>query len=316
VSPSNYVLFYTESNRCLVRAVNISGPTITNFFGVGNLLPGKVKTVAGDFTFGCATWSGSGNTEGMAAANARLNDPQDLAYIGTDLYILQYSDHCFLKVDANGILTRPQGPSSCSTGVPTTNDSTFDSMRTRYPRALYPDPGKPGNYFFVDQYADATGFIRYINTLTSSVSFKDSAPIPVNARASNTAPPVVKTIYQQTSASGQSNIGGVTAWSASSTTPGSTDKVCWSAGALSNGSSGSHAIFCANRHQDDDGNLAAGPSIASGMRAGAPLDREQEKIGRLNATFYSPLGLAFDEDGNLYVTEYDNHVIRMIRRWW
>ncbi|MBL7669232.1 MAG: hypothetical protein JNM39_01990 [Bdellovibrionaceae bacterium] len=328
-SPTNYVLFYVESTSCIVRAVNVSGPSIANFYGVGTLLPGKVKTVAGDWSYACTTWATSGNTEGMAATSAKLNGPEDIAYVNGDLYILQYLDNCLVKVDSNGLLTRPQGGTSCSTTVPaTTNDSTMDAMRTRYPRSFYPDMGKPGNYFMVDQYADVTGFVRYLNTLTSSITFKNTAPVTVSARAvgANT-PLVVKTIYQQTASTGASNIGGVTSWSASSASEGTNDKVCWSAGALGlapfavtpfgvSGTSGAHAIYCANRYQDDDGNLAAGPSNASGIRAGAPIDREQEKIGRLNATFYSPYGLAFDDDGNLYVSEYENHIIRMIRRWW
>lgn len=317
VSPTNHVLFYVEATSCIVRAVNVSGPSITNFYGVGTLLPGKVKTIAGDWTYPCTTWSTSGNTDGMAAISARLNGPEDIAYVSGDLYILEYNDHCILKVDSTGLISRPQGASSCSTTVPSTNDSTMDTMRTRYPRAFYPDMGNPGNYFMVDQYGDTTGFVRYLNALTTTITFKNTAPVTVSARAVGaSAPLVVKTIYQYSASSGASNIGGVTSWAASTSAQGTNDKVCWSAGALSDGASGAHAIYCANRYQDDDGNLAAGPSNASGIRAGAPLDREQEKIGRLNATFYTPYGLAFDDEGNLYISEYDNHVIRMIRKWW
>ena len=313
-SPTNYVLFYAQATNCLVRAVNLSGPTITNFFGVGNLLPGKVKTVAGDPAQACSTWPSSGNTDGMSATNARLYDPQDIAVIGADLYIITYGDYCILKVDSNGIITRPQGSSSCSTTAVASVDSTMDSMRTRLPRAFYPDMGKPGNYFFVDDYNQANGSVRYINTLTSQITFGNTVPITVNAKASGaTAPFVVKTIYQQ---SGTPYIGGVTSWSETTTSNGTNDKICWSSGNLSNAASGNHAIFCANRYADDTGTLISGPSNASGMRAGAPLGREQEKIGRLNATYFSPYGIAFDEEGNLYISEYDNQVIRMIRRWW
>ncbi|MBV6514035.1 MAG: hypothetical protein FMNOHCHN_03621 [Ignavibacteriaceae bacterium] len=317
-SPTNYVLFYTERNgstTCLVRAVNMSGPTISNFYGVGNLLPGKVKTVAGDTGSGCVTWGSSGNSDGMTAVNAKLFGPEDIAYIDGEIYIIEYDEHCMLRLDINGKLWRPQ-TGSCASTVPTTQDSTIDNMRTRYPRAFTPDTANPGNYFFVDQYADTTGFVRYINTLTTGVTFKNTVPVSVSARATTVSPVVVKTIYNYTASSGASNIGGVASWTETVGSQGSNDKVCWSAGDLNGGSSGAHSIYCALRYADDDGTLAAGPSNASGIRGGAPLCREQEKIGRLNATFNSPYGLTFDDEGNLYITEYNNHIIRMVRRWW
>ncbi len=310
-SPTNYVLFYAQATNCLVRAVNISGPTISNFYGVGNLLPGKVKTVAGDPTFPCAGWPSSGNTDGMNATSARLNDPQDIAVIGSDFYIMSYNDHCILKVDSDGKISRPQG-TSCGFEV-TSVDSNMDTMKTRRPRAFYPDMGKPGNYFFVDDYALATSSIRYINTLTGPVAFGNNVPLTVNARASTSAPFVVKTIYNQ---GGTPYVGGVTSWSASTTSNGDNDKVCWSSGALSDGTQGNHAIFCANRYSDDPGALISGPSTVSNIRGGGSIGREQEKIHRLNATYNTPYGIAFDEEGNLYISEYDNQVIRMIRRWW
>jgi hypothetical protein len=336
---TNTVLIYVQAGNCLVRAVNVSGPDIPSFFGVGSLLQGKVKTIAGDTTYACSTWSSSLNTDGMPAINARLADPHDVAVIGSDLYILQYSDNCILKVSSSGILTRPQGTSSCSGVLPTPVDNTtMTSMKTRQPRAFYPDTGNPGNYFFVDDYLQATGGIRYINTLTSPIVFGNQSTSTVAAKgALSTDPFIVKKIYQLSVATGASNVGGVTSWSDSTAiNPEMTmkqnrpnDKVCWSAGALSthsqtgivynftlNGSSGSHAIYCANRYDDDQGSVIAGPIDTSGIRAGSPLGREQEKIGRLNATFFSPYGIAFDDEGNLYISDYDNHIIRMIRRWW
>jgi hypothetical protein len=193
-------------------------------------------------------------------------------------------------------------------------------MRTLQPRAFAPDTGYSGNYFFVDSYGQGTGLVRYINSLTSALSFKNTAPVPVAAReapVSGVAQPMpIKTIYNYTASSGQSNIGGVASWTETPGSAGTNDKVCWTAGALGNGSSGAHSVYCADRFRDDDGTLTSGPSNASGIRGGAPLDREQEKIGKLNATFYAPYGITFDEEGNLYLTEYNNHVIRMIRRWW
>jgi len=313
VSPTNFVMIYAEN--CQVRAVNISGPTISNFFGAGNLLPGKVRTIAGDTSFGCSTWSAF-NTDGMAATSARLNGPEDIAYIDGEIYIINANDHCLLRVTTDGKIYRTQGASSCSTTAPTTNDATLDLMRTRFPRSFAPDTARPGNYFLIDQYNDATGFIRYMNALTSLVSFKNTAPVQIPARASALAPIPVRLVYQYSATAGASGLGGVATWVHTTGSAGATDRVCWTAGIMNDGTQGAHAVFCANRNQDDDGVLAVGPSTGSGLRGGAPLGREQEKIGRLNATFYAPYGIAFDDDGNLYISEFNNHIIRMVRRWW
>ncbi len=317
-SPTNYVLIYSQNggNKCLVRAVNVSGPTIPSFFGAGTLGIGKVKTIAGDPAKNCGAWSTApSNTDGMLATSARLNYPEDIAYINGDLFIILNSDNCIVKVDSSGILTRPQGTSSCG-GVPaTTTDAIMTSMTTRYPRSFYPDMGKPGNYFFVDNYDGTPGYVRYINTITSNVAFKGNDNF-VSARSTTTSPFVVKTIYTHTSPSGNAYVGGVTSWSNSTTTVGTDDRVCWSAGRIDDSTLGDHAIFCAKRGSSDDPTRVSGPSSDSMMRGSASLGREQEKIDRQNATFFTPYGIAFDEEGNLYVSEYNNHVIRMIRKWW
>jgi hypothetical protein len=232
-----------------------------------------------------------------------------------ELYIILNSDHCIVKVDASGLLTRPQGSSSCSTTVPSNTDAVITLMTTRYPRSFYPDMGKPGNYFFVDNYDGTPSFVRYINTLTSNIGFKGNDNF-VSARSSITSPFVVKTIYSHTSPSGNAYVGGVTSWSNSTTSVGSNDRVCWSAGRIDDPTLGDHAIFCAKRGSNEDPLRVSGPSSDSLIRGSAPLGREQEKIDRANATYFTPYGLAFDEEGNLYISEYNNHIIRMIRRWW
>ena len=47
----------------------------------------------------------------------------------------------------------------------------------------------------------------------------------------------------------------------------------------------------------------------------APLDLTQEGIIGSSALLNAPYGLAFDSAGNLYISERNNHIIRMVRRW-
>jgi hypothetical protein len=322
LTPTNYVLFYVEAANCTVRAVNLSATPLTGFFGLsGSIAQGQVRTVAGDSQYACTGWAASGNVDvGQQAIFAKFIGIEDLAFIDGSLY-LTTSEHCLLKIDSSGILTRPQGTGTCGAVVPVSAlDSTMDAMKTRFPRAFAADAGNPGNYFLVDGYSDNTGLIRYVNALTSLISFKISAPINVSARAAGaSAPLVVKTIYNLqalANPASASYIGGIASWSYSAASHDNNDKVCWSAGQFGTPANGINAVYCANRYLDDNGTLVAGPDSSNGIRAGAPLGFEQEKIGRLNALFYTPYGLTFDADGNLYVTEYDNHIIRMVRRWW
>ena len=88
---------------------------------------------------------------------------------------------------------------------------------------------------------------------------------------------------------------------------------CFSKG----GSGAPHNVTC--RLRDDDlqnTTLRVGSSDASPVAGGAPLGAEQEGISSANATLYEPLGMAFDQDGNLYIVERLNYQIRKVRRWW
>jgi hypothetical protein len=46
------------------------------------------------------------------------------------------------------------------------------------------------------------------------------------------------------------------------------------------------------------------------------MGREQENISSTTATLFAPYGLAFDGDGNLYISERNSSLVRFVKRWW
>ena len=54
----------------------------------------------------------------------------------------------------------------------------------------------------------------------------------------------------------------------------------------------------------------------SPIDARTPLADEQEGISGTSARLYTPMGLAFDGDGNLYIVEIQTGTIRKVKKWW
>lgn len=313
LSPTNYILVYAES--CQIRAVNIAGPTLSSFMGINNILPGKVKTIAGDTSVSCqgaTQWTGF-NSNGMTATAARFRDLYDVALIKNEIYFMDHTESCLLRVNSSGQLFEV-GTGSCNSG--SSVEGEFNAgFNVNRPIAFAPDMGFPSNYFIIDNYYNNSSNLSYINTTTTNQNFVQGTKIGYST--SNIARSSV--IYSPTGpASLQARAGGVASWSQTPGTVTANDRICWSSGDvdtnIGNAVHGNHAITCALRSAAETGSIAVGP--LSGDGAGGPLGFEQEGTSRFNVTFWGPTGLAFDEDGNLYISDSGNHIIRMVRRWW
>ncbi|MBX9769680.1 MAG: hypothetical protein K2X47_20550, partial [Bdellovibrionales bacterium] len=86
------------------------------------------------------------------------------------------------------------------------------------------------------------------------------------------------------------------------------------------GSTGTHNVTCYDRSTPlAPVTLRVGPNEASvpAFRAGAPVSNlEQEDVTATSAFMSAPYGITFDSAGNLYIPERNNHIVRMVRRWW
>lgn len=279
----------TGGNRnCQVRALNTSLSTL-DFWSVF-VNSNRISTVAGNYVDGCNTVTG---LDGMATG-ARLFAPSGLATNGTDLYIANTGDHCILKVAPNGTITRHLG--SCGTqGHSESALATSDSNLLRLPTDVFADPAYPGsgNLFIVDQTNQATSRIKYVNMTGSAVTVS-GVSIPANS---------IRTLYN----TGGYSVG-VTAFQ---------DQICYTSGSPTNGSQGAHHVICTNRGDAlQNTTMRAGAIQGATISAGSQMFNEHEGVAAPTALLYGPYGLAFDAEGNLYISEHSNHVIRMVKRWW
>lgn len=294
------------NNNCQIRAYNMSLTTdVANFFNVP-ISKNRVSTIAGDYSNGCIAWNTApAGTPGMQATAAKLYNPEGLTTDGTNLYFANYNDHCIMKLEPSGALSPHVG--TCGTA------GTFEVNTTntllRFPTSVLIDPNyaADGNMFIVDAPDQNPSRIRYVNYRTTAVTI-GSSTIP---GAPGGGVGIVQTLWT-VSPSGNSSgrVFGLAVFDS---------QICFSGGWPGDGGLGSHNVTCYNRNDSLGApTMRLGPNEASGVptRGGATIDLTQENVPATSALANAPYGLAFDSSGNLYVSERNNHVIRMVRRWW
>jgi hypothetical protein len=287
------------NKTCLVRALNL-GSSTASIFGV-SIPANRVSTVAGDYTQGC----GSFNTNGSGAGISRyLNQPEDVAFDGTNLYVIAYGDNCILKLDSTGYMSPIMGTCGGSGNVDGYTPISGSVAQILNPMGIVPDFDNIGNFFIADQVATNTGKIRYVNTTISNINIGGTTAF------ANAAGNLSRTtsIWNLIPAGGvASRINSLAAFG---------NIICWAAGLNGDGNTGPHAVYCADK---TTGTVSrkAGPSESSSnyIRGGAPLGNEQENVPGVSAYLAAPYGLTFDSDGNLYIVEKSAHTVRMMRRW-
>ncbi len=305
------VLIYTDqaagaaNQNCQLRAYNTHlTQGLAGFFGI-TLNQNRVSTIGGSYSNGCLTWGG---VDGMAATSARLNMPEGLTNDGTNLYFAATNDHCIMKINSSGQISQHLG--LCSTAGNGLVDGTNTSQtRLTYPTAVLIDPAyaADGNMFVADARDNTPSRVRYVNYRTSPVVV-GSATIPA---APGGGLGITQTLWTiSPSGNSRGSIYGLAAFDT---------QVCYAGGWPGDGGLGSHNVTCYDRSSPlGVVTLRVGPNEASGVptRGGAPIDMTQEGILSSSALVNAPYGLAFDGQGNLYISERNNHIIRMVRRWW
>lgn len=284
---------YGANRNSQIRVYNRNASP-TNFFGT--VVPaGKVSTIAGNFILGSqnidnATWLSS--YEGMNATSVSLGWPESLTTDGTNLYISDYYRHCILKIDQAGIVTTYAGQCGNNlhgyvNGTPF-NDST---VRFRYPSQIATDPQVPGGLFIADQIDRTTSRIRYINPSNESVSIADQS----------VSPNTIATVFDSERTTG---VAAFENW------------ICFTSGHENRGDLGAHNVVCKDR-TDAFGTtqFRIGPS-GSADRGATQFAREEEGVPAPAGHLYGPRKIAFDDEGNLYITEASSHVIRFVKKWW
>jgi hypothetical protein len=299
----------SANSNCQIRAMNltpnIGNPAAGSLFST-TINPYKVATLAGDYTLGCNPMGAvAPNTALGTATNVKLYNPEGITTDGTNLIIADYNDHCILKMTPNGQLTNLVG--TC--GTLGTLDGSTNIATIRYPTAVVIDPNyaADGNFFFADAIDLSPTKVRYVNFRTTSVTI-GSATVPAATSPYGT----VQTLWT-VSPSGNSSgrIMGLAAFG---------PQLCMAGGWPGNGNLGSHNVTCYDRSSGLGPvslRVGSNENTSPPIRAGAPLaPTDQEGINATAALVSSPYGLSFDSAGNLYISERNNHIVRMVRRWW
>jgi hypothetical protein len=297
----------TLNRTCAVRAYNLSQNAGT-IFGE-SVQPDKVSALAGNIDLGCAP-----STNGAADYTALAN-PESVIGFSHGLYISSTGENCIKKVDSNGTMSTFIG--TCTLTAPASSGDGEDASGsgtkaiTRRPSTIVPDPLYPNNFFFIDSDDLASGNIRYANFSTTSVGTGGKiSNISIPGTGGNSAA-TVTTIAAVSSSNSTSRISGLAV---------NSKFICWSQGLAGNGDNGAHGVFCIDRTITSAQTViqVAGSSNSGTYpyRGGASLGIEYEKVAGTQALLYSPAGLAFDADGNLYIAERSANVIRMVRKWW
>lgn len=284
------------ARSCMVRVYNAL--TVDRSYFGSNILAGNVGTVAGNYAQGCNGYLGNGGS----ALSARIYYPEGVATDGTNLYISSFQQHCILKVDNSGTITQFIG--TCGTAGDSTG-AIGASRFLRFPTQLLTDPRHSTNFFVVDQTDQATTSIKYVNLSGASVTIVGSE---IQDDRIETLTPLTAAGYTQAMA----------VWK--DPTNANNDLICYTSGALGNGSLGSHNVICRTRLTGDL-SIRIGQSDGSPVKGGTQYQQNEEgavwnsttKV--LSVRLHGPAGLTFDSEGNLYITERDAHVIRKVKRW-
>jgi hypothetical protein len=276
------------ANRsCNIGAYNDTGADRTIFNVTIN--DGKLNQIAGgSYTDGCVPWNPA--LSGDQASSTPLNSGEGLTYVNSsELLYADYRDHCIKKIDASGSITSLVGLCGSLGNVNGLyNDA---SIRIRYPREIEEDPQEAGNFFFID-YGDSgtLSYIKYVNRSASNITINGVTVLPG----------FLQTVYTINGGRGR----GLALKG---------DWVCASSGHESS-DSGAHNIQCFDR---STGNLnRIGPSSTDFFKSRQAFSNEQEGINSSAASFATPWGLSFDQEGNLWIAGYSSGKIRMVKKWW
>lgn len=245
----------------------------------------RISTVAGDWI------SGAGNgAPGVQALNVQLNYANSIRVYNDDLYIVDTFNHCVRKVDSTGLLTNFLG--TCGTSGDPGNNVVAASALFDRPRDIAFDEN--GNVF-VSDYTNNHIWLwnRSADPITIGVINIPSGNIAVIGCINGTAGSTSENVLSSSARCNQP-IG----------LAYHDNRLCYAQRAR-------HNVRCINL-QNGLVQTVAGRVEVSPV-GGTTFDDSQEGITALNATLQNPASIAFDGNGDLYISDTDNHVVRKVK---
>lgn len=275
-----------QNNSNTVRVWNRSGAdnTYFNIFVQND----RINTVAGDWTV--AAGNGADGQDGLSTV---MSSPVSARAYGTSLFVVDSANHCIRELNNLGIMNSVIGLCGTS-GDPVSQNLVASSARLFRPKDIAFDTH--GNMFISDF---SNNKIRYWNRSAGPVTI-GSVTVP----AGNLA-----TVACLSGSTG-SNSENISAITSRCTTPTglaidiTNNRLCYSQRSQNN-------VRCINLTNGLVNTVAGSPE--SNPRAGSPFDLSQEGLSGTSVPLYNPTGLAFDGNGDLYISDQTNHLIRKLK---
>ena len=293
----NELVFYTDtetnndstSRTCVARVSNY-GTSSKSVYGQ-TINSGQTNTIAGNYANGCSTWQGA--YENTDATQVRLYEPWGIVSLDdlSALYISGNNSHCINKVNSSGLITTSIG--SCNNAADISG--AFATARLNNPGQLILDSDPAlraaGNFFVVDRTFTTNSFVKYANFSGATVRVA-GIDIPDGHIVK-----IFSTLNYVSSVSSFEN------------------QICYSQGATSDADNYAQNVTCINRSTGIT-SFRVGSSAASAVKGKVQELTSDEGITGTSVTLAQPLGLTFDSEGNLYISNYANYTIKKVMKWW
>ncbi len=249
-----------------------------------------VSNVAGDYN------SAAGNGPAGSALTSLMNFPSDvLAYdnSGTlEVFVVDQFNHCVKKLDTSGNISFVLGNCGDATPTDTTHDVLVAALEMNRPHGIAVD--EFGNLIISDTFNNK---IRYWNRSASQVTFGSQTIDPGHV--------VTIACFSGTGGSVAENI---LATSSRCDNPMGLD---YRNGTLCFANFGRHNVRCIDRTTGRV-NTVAGRVVSLNL-SGGPVGLEQEGVAGTSVPLNNPVDVSFDDQGDLYISDRTNHIIRKLK---
>lgn len=246
----------------------------------------RVNTIGGNWVAGV----GNG-ASGQQGVDTQLNFPSAVRANGTSLFVVDSANHCIRELTSAGVMNTVLG--TCGTsGDPVSQNLAAGSALFNRPRDIAFDNND--NMFLSD----------YSN---NKIRFWNRGATPVTIGAITIPAGNVATIGCFSGGTGSVSEGVLASTSRCDTPTG----LAYYNGRLCYSQRGRHNVRCINLSTGIVNTVAGYPEASP--RAGTTLDFSQEGVLGTQATLNNPTGIAFDANGDMYISDSSNHVIKKLK---
>lgn len=248
----------------------------------------RIATVAGDYLLGAGT-----GPDGPALTS-QLNYPNSVKFYDNagvmEMFVVDSLNHCIRRVDNNGDMTVVLG--TCGVAGDPGNAVAAGLAQFNRPRDIAFD--ELGNMFISDE---NNHHIWYWNRTGASVSVGSITVLPGD----------ISTVGCLSGTAGSS----AENFSISAARCNQPAGMAYFDGRLCFAQRARHNVRCFRKSNGLVSTVAG--SLESSPRAGRPFDFSQEGILATNASLYNPADVAFDDNGDLYISDSNNHIVRKVK---